>query len=185
MTTELKARPAGAALAHDSAQLSEIAADVLKYAKAQGASAAETEISEGVGQTVTVRCGEVETIEYNRDKGIGVSVYFGKRRGHARRRRLPRPWEHRSVDSDEQITEEVIEAAKARDDRLARVDLAAAVEAEVQSSRTVQVILQAAADDASAGGTDWPGGRTRASAWPSTSATAEALAATHSFSVAS
>jgi PmbA protein len=83
MTTELKARPAGAALAHESAQLSEIAADVLKYAKAQGASAAETEISEGVGQTVTVRCGEVETIEYNRDKGIGVSVYFGKRRGHA------------------------------------------------------------------------------------------------------
>ena len=83
MTTELKARPAGATLAHESAQLSEIAADVLKYAKAQGASAAETEISEGVGQTVTVRCGEVETIEYNRDKGIGVSVYFGKRRGHA------------------------------------------------------------------------------------------------------
>jgi PmbA protein len=83
MTTEIKARSAGAALAHEEAQLREIAADVLQYARAQGASAAEAEVSEGVGQTVTVRCGEVETIEYNRDKGIGVSVYFGKRRGHA------------------------------------------------------------------------------------------------------
>ena len=83
MTTEMKVRPAGAALAHEASQLREIAADVLTYAKAQGASAAEAEVSEGVGQTVTVRCGEVETIEYNRDKGIGVSVYFGKRRGHA------------------------------------------------------------------------------------------------------
>ncbi len=83
MTIELKARQAGAALAHDAAQLREIAADILKYAGAQGATAAESEVSEGVGQTVTVRCGEVETIEYNRDKGIGVSVYFGKRRGHA------------------------------------------------------------------------------------------------------
>ena len=83
MTTEIKARPAGAALAHEESQLREITADVLQYARAQGASAAEAEVSEGVGQTVTVRCGEVETIEYNRDKGIGVSVYFGKRRGHA------------------------------------------------------------------------------------------------------
>jgi PmbA protein len=41
------------------------------------------EVSEGVGQTVTVRRGEVETIEYSRDKGIGVTVYLGKQRGHA------------------------------------------------------------------------------------------------------
>ena len=68
MTTEIKARPAGAALAHEESQLREIAADVLQYARAQGASAAEAEVSEGVGQTVTVRCGEVETIEYNRAK---------------------------------------------------------------------------------------------------------------------
>ena len=83
MTTEMTTRPAGAELAHEPARMNEIVADVLAHARAQGASAAEAEISEGVGQTVTVRCGEVETIEYNRDKGIGVSVYFGKRRGHA------------------------------------------------------------------------------------------------------
>ncbi len=64
-------------------KLRQIAKDVLDRAKAQGASAAETEVSEGFGQTVTVRRGEVETIEHNRDKGIGITVYIGKQRGHA------------------------------------------------------------------------------------------------------
>ncbi len=40
-------------------------------------------MSEGTGQTVTVRQGEVETIEYNRDKGMGITVYIGQQRGHA------------------------------------------------------------------------------------------------------
>jgi len=30
-----------------------------------------------------VRRNEIETIEYNRDKGVGVTVYLGKQRGHA------------------------------------------------------------------------------------------------------
>ena len=64
-------------------RLRQIAQDVLDYAAQRGAGAAETEVSEGVGQTVTVRRGDVETIEYNRDKGIGVTVYLGKQRGHA------------------------------------------------------------------------------------------------------
>jgi PmbA protein len=68
---------------HQSDQLRQIAKDVLDYAVKRGAGAAETEVSEGTGQTVTVRQGEVETIEYNRDKGIGVTVYIGKQRGHA------------------------------------------------------------------------------------------------------
>ena len=63
--------------------LRSIAADVLARAKAGGASGCETEVSEGYGQTVTVRMGEVETIEYNRDKGIGVTVYVGKQKGYA------------------------------------------------------------------------------------------------------
>lgn len=71
------------AFAHAAGQLQQMAADVLKHAQAQGASAAEVEVSEGSGQTVSVRCGEVETIEYNRDKSIEVSVYLGQRRGHA------------------------------------------------------------------------------------------------------
>lgn len=64
-------------------QLRELATDVLRHAERCGATACETDVSEGVGQSVTVRKGEVETIEFNRDKGVGVSVYLGQRRGHA------------------------------------------------------------------------------------------------------
>lgn len=65
---------------HDLQQMGE---DVLRIAKASGASDAEAEISLGFGQNVSVRMGETETIEYNRDKGVSVTVYFGKQRGHA------------------------------------------------------------------------------------------------------
>lgn len=65
------------------AHLREIATDILKYAKKRGASACETDVSEGFGQSVAVRKGEVDTIEYNRDKGIGVTIYLGQRRGYA------------------------------------------------------------------------------------------------------
>jgi PmbA protein len=68
---------------HETATLKQIASDVLEYARDRGATAAETEVSEGFGQGVTVRRGEVETIEYNRDKGVGVTAYIGKQRGHA------------------------------------------------------------------------------------------------------
>ncbi len=64
-------------------QLRDVAADILDYAKRCGASACETDVSEGYGQSVSVRRGEVETIEYNRDKGIGVTVYLGQQRGYA------------------------------------------------------------------------------------------------------
>lgn len=60
-----------------------ITTDVVAQARSRGASAAETEISESIGQSVTVRNGDVETIEYTRDKGLGITVYIGKQRGHA------------------------------------------------------------------------------------------------------
>src|SRR5260370_192571 len=63
--------------------LKTLASDALAYAMEKGASACETESSDGYGQTVTVRKGEVETIEYNRDKSFAVTVYVGKRKGHA------------------------------------------------------------------------------------------------------
>ncbi len=69
------------------ARLHEFAHIVLDAAKRAAASACECEVSEGYGLSVTVRKGEVETIEHNRDKGIGVTLYFGERpgarRGHA------------------------------------------------------------------------------------------------------
>ncbi|WP_374354383.1 metalloprotease PmbA [Chitinimonas sp.] len=64
-------------------QLDELAARVLDKAKAAGASACDVDVSESAGQSVSVRLGEVETIEYNRDKGMGVTVYLGQRKGHA------------------------------------------------------------------------------------------------------
>src|SRR5512145_912436 len=63
--------------------LQQLAQDIVRYARQQGASASAAEVSEGFGQTVTVRHGAVETIEYNRDKGLSVTVYIGQRRGNA------------------------------------------------------------------------------------------------------
>lgn len=60
-----------------------LATQALDLARQAGASAAEAEVSEGSGLTVGVRNGELETIEHNRDKGIGITVYLGQRRGHA------------------------------------------------------------------------------------------------------
>jgi PmbA protein len=65
------------------ADLQQLSADVLAYARKQGASACEADVSEGFGQSVTVRCDAVDTIEYNRDKGVGVTVYSGQRKGYA------------------------------------------------------------------------------------------------------
>jgi PmbA protein len=63
--------------------LESLASDVLAHARAQGASACEVDVSEGFGQTVSVRKKEVENIEYNRDKGVSVTVYVGRKKGHA------------------------------------------------------------------------------------------------------
>ncbi len=74
---------AQARFSHRFDALQGIASDALARAREKGASACETEASEGYGQTVVVRKGEVETIEYNRDKGLSVTVYIGKQKGYA------------------------------------------------------------------------------------------------------
>jgi PmbA protein len=64
-------------------EIKQMSEDVLRIAKSLGASQAEAELSLSVGQSVSVRMGETENIEYNRDKGMSVTVYFGKQKGHA------------------------------------------------------------------------------------------------------
>ena len=64
-------------------EIKQMSADVLKVAKGYGASSAEAELSLSIGQNVSVRLGQTETIEYNRDKGMSVTVYFGQQKGHA------------------------------------------------------------------------------------------------------
>ncbi|MDR2614470.1 MAG: metalloprotease PmbA [Candidatus Accumulibacter sp.] len=68
---------------HSLDTLRSLARDVLDHARRSGASDCEVDVSEGFGLSVTVRCGAVETIEHNRDKGIGVTVYLGQRKGYA------------------------------------------------------------------------------------------------------
>jgi PmbA protein len=68
-------------------KLRELAQTVLARAKSVGASGCDCDVSEGYGLSVTVRKGKPDVIEHNRDRGVGVSVYFGERpkirRGHA------------------------------------------------------------------------------------------------------
>lgn len=60
-----------------------LAQQVLDLARTGGATSAAVEVSEGSGQGVTVRHGEVETLEQNRDKSVSVTAYLGHRSGHA------------------------------------------------------------------------------------------------------
>ena len=73
--------------ADDSLQRLELMAGIsqrlLDRARALGASQAEVSCSEERGLSVNVRMGEVETVESTRDRGIGVTVYFGQRKGSA------------------------------------------------------------------------------------------------------
>jgi len=71
------------AFAYSQDQLKQLARDVLKYAREQGGTDAAVEISEGSGLSVSVRKSKIETIEQNRDKGIGVTVFIGQKRGNA------------------------------------------------------------------------------------------------------
>jgi PmbA protein len=57
--------------------------EILHEARTQGATAAEAEVNVAQGLAVTVRLGEVETVEHNRDKGLAVTVYFGNKSGSA------------------------------------------------------------------------------------------------------
>ena len=83
MSRSSAALPGASRFTHPLSTLQNLADEVLGHARKAGASACEVDVSEGFGQSVMVRCGEVETIEYNRDKGIGVTVYLGQRKGNA------------------------------------------------------------------------------------------------------
>ncbi|TAL43930.1 MAG: metalloprotease PmbA, partial [Methylovulum sp.] len=64
-------------------QLKNTVQTLLDEAVKQGASAAEAGLSQENGLSVSVRLGEVETIEHHCDQGLGITVYFGQRKGSA------------------------------------------------------------------------------------------------------
>ena len=65
------------------ATFEELVDAALAHAKKLGATDAGAEASEGCGLSVSVRKGELENVERNRDKSLGVTVYVGHRRGNA------------------------------------------------------------------------------------------------------
>ncbi|MES9815036.1 MAG: metalloprotease PmbA [Candidatus Thiodiazotropha sp.] len=64
-------------------ELQQLVEDLLGEAERLGATAAEAAVSSNAGLSLTVRLGETETIEHTRDNGLGVTVYFGHRKGSA------------------------------------------------------------------------------------------------------
>ncbi len=68
---------------YDLSQLQNIVTALLDEARRQGATQAEAGVHAQQGLDVTVRLGETETIEHTNDHGLGISVYFGQRKGSA------------------------------------------------------------------------------------------------------
>jgi PmbA protein len=63
--------------------LASIIERALEEARVRGASQAEAAVSQDTGLSVGVRLGEVETLEHQRDRSMGITVYFGQRKGSA------------------------------------------------------------------------------------------------------
>jgi len=111
----------------DAEELRALAQAVLARAQHAGASGASCDVSEAHGLTVTVRKGRPETIEHNRDRGIGVTLYFGERprarRGHASTSDFSRAALEQTVDAAAAIARHTAEddcAGLADDALLAR-----------------------------------------------------------------
>ncbi len=67
----------------EQAQLEEMVQQVIAQARKAGADSVEAGVSIDSGLSVTVRLGETETLEYNRDRSLGLTVYFDQRKGSA------------------------------------------------------------------------------------------------------
>lgn len=65
------------------AQLKNLVSDILNEALKQGASSAEVDVGFNKGFSITARNADVESVEYNQDKGIEITIYLGKRTGSA------------------------------------------------------------------------------------------------------
>lgn len=112
------------------ATLQQIARDILHHAKQAGATACETNVSDGFGQTVTVRQDAVETIEYNRDKGLSVTVYIGQQRGNAS-----------TSDFSQQAIRDTVAAALSIARYTSEDDCAGLAEAELLATESMELDL--------------------------------------------
>lgn len=67
----------------DSQALENFVSEVLNEAVSQGVDQAEVAASHDIGLTATARLGEVESLEYTNDRGIGITVYKDQKKGSA------------------------------------------------------------------------------------------------------
>jgi PmbA protein len=81
-------------------KLTRTAHEVLQMAKAKGTDGADVHAAIEDGYTVTVRKGELDSVEYHRDRGVGITTFFGTRRGSAA-----------TSDTREHVLDEVVNAA--------------------------------------------------------------------------
>ncbi|MEO0002409.1 MAG: hypothetical protein RLZZ22_101 [Pseudomonadota bacterium] len=65
------------------AQFEELSDLALSHARSLGAQDGGIDVSEGAGLSVSVRKGELENVERNRDKSLGITLYLGQQRGNA------------------------------------------------------------------------------------------------------
>lgn len=82
-------------------ELTALVENILDEAKRQGADQAEVSVSMEQGLGVSVRKGELENLEFNQDRGFGITLYFGKRKGSAS-----------TTDSSQEAIQETVRAAK-------------------------------------------------------------------------
>lgn len=68
---------------HGPAELEAVVAETLDEARAKGVDQAEVAVSHDLGLSATARLGDVEHLEYTNDRGIGITVYCGSRKGSA------------------------------------------------------------------------------------------------------
>ena len=82
-------------------ELCSLVEDILAEAKKQGADQAEVSVSVDSGLMVSVRKGELENLEFNQDRGFGITLYVGQRKGSAS-----------TTDSSPDAIRDTVEAAK-------------------------------------------------------------------------
>lgn len=89
----------GSGFSYTRSDFEELVDFALAHARKLGATDAGAEASEGCGLSVSVRKGELETVERNRDKSLGVTVYVGSQRGNASTSDFSRPALERTVQA--------------------------------------------------------------------------------------
>lgn len=104
-------------------KLSRIIDSVLTQAKAMGASAAEADVGVGSGLSANVRKGEIDKLEYERDKGLGITVYINGQKGNSS-----------TSDFSDTAVKKAVEAAIGIAKHASRDEYAGLVEAELMAT---------------------------------------------------